>query len=419
MTIFPRRLAALLAALVVAWHGAASAQEPEPARPLPIQLQGLLPEPGVVDRAFDFAARTMGDGGGDKSGLYAETSNMITGAGWLSLGPGYRRWFGDRLFTDASAALSWREYKMARGRIELTNLARSRVAIGAEAKWHDYTQNAYFGAGADSLESNRSEYRLKTVDMVGYTRLRLSRWLTVGASAGWLRRPELLDPSGWFLRGNLPTTQVFAGDAALRRVEQPDYLHGELSIVADTRDRRSHPLQGGVYRAAWMRFSDRDGGAFSFQRFEAEGAQFATIERARLTFAVHGWLTASDAATESSIPFYLIPSLGGNNTLRSYANYRFHGRHFAVANAEVRVALLDHLDAALFVDAGNVAATLSALNLDKRSYGVGFRLHSTRSTFARLDLARGREGWRVIFSTNDPLHLSRLTRRTAPIPFVP
>lgn len=419
MTSLIRRMAGPLAAAALAWPGIANAQMPEPPRPQPIQLEGLLPEPRILDRAFDFAARTMGDGGGDKSGLYAETSNMITGAGWLSLGPGYRQWFGDRLFMDASASLSWRQYKMARGRIELTNLVRSRVALGAEAKWHDYTQNAYFGVGSDSLEANHSEYRLKTIDMVGYTRVRPAQWLTIGASAGWLRRPELLDPSGWFLRGNLPLAQVFAADASLRRGEQPDYLHGELSITADTRDRRSHPLQGGVYRAAWMRFADRDAGAFSFQRFEAEGAQFATIERARLTFAAHGWLTASNVGSGSSIPFYLMPSLGGNNTLRSYANYRFHDRHFVVANAEVRVAVLDHLDAALFVDAGNVAAALSALNLDKRSYGIGFRLHSTRSTFARLDLARGSEGWRVIFTTSDPLHLSRLTRRTAPIPFVP
>ena len=84
-----------------------------------------------------------------------------------------------------------------------------------------------------------------------------------------------------------------------------------------------------------------------------------------------------------------------------------------------RVTLFAHVDAAVFADAGNVAARVSELNLDKRSYGIGWRMHSRTSTFARVDLARGAEGWRVLFRLNDPLHLSRMTRRLAPVPFVP
>ena len=90
-----------------------------------------------------------------------------------------------------------------------------------------------------------------------------------------------------------------------------------------------------------------------------------------------------------------------------------------VANAEARISLFTHVDAAVFVDAGNVAARFGDLNLDKRGYGVGFRMHSYKSTFARLDLATGDDGWRVLFRMSDPLHLSRLSRWTAAIPFVP
>ena len=88
-------------------------------------------------------------------------------------------------------------------------------------------------------------------------------------------------------------------------------------------------------------------------------------------------------------------------------------------NLETRVALMTHVDVAAFLDAGNVASRIGDLNLDKRSYGIGFRLHARRNTFARFDLARGDEGWRFVFRLNDPLSLSRLLRRTAPVPFVP
>jgi outer membrane protein assembly factor BamA len=344
---------------------------------------------------------------------------MITGAGWISLGPGYRMWFGDRLFFDTSAAMSWREYKMARGRIELANLAKSRLALGGEAKWQDFTQNTYFGEGPDSLESNRSEYRMKSVNALGYADVKPLQWLTIGARAGWLRSPSLLEPAGRFRRDNPPTQQVFPDESAFALGDQPDYAHGELSITADTRDHRSHPLSGGMYRGVWTRFSDRSGGNFSFQRFEAEGAQFVSTNDGQVSVALHGWLVASDTAEGHDIPFYLMPSLGGNNTVRAFANYRFHDRHLAVANVELRLALTKHIDSAMFMDAGNVAARMADLNFDKRAIGFGLRVHSNRATFARLDIARGSEGWRLTFNTSDPLHLSRLSRRTAAIPFVP
>ncbi len=398
----------------------ALAQELVPQPPPQSQAQGFLTEPHFLVRAIDVATRTIGDGGGDKSGLYPEFSNMIAGAGWISIGPGYRRWFGgDRVVADASAAVSWRSYQMARARIEVTNLARSRIAIGSEVKWQDFTQNTYFGQGPDSTESDRSEYRTKSLNAIGYTNIRPAKWLTLGARGGWLRSPSLLEPAGRFLRGNPSTADVFPGETAFALVDQPDFMHGELSLTADTRDQPSHPHNGGLYRGAWTRFSDRDGGQFSFQRFEAEGAHFVVTADSRVTLAVHGWLVASDTAEGREIPFYLMPSLGGNNTLRAFAPYRFHDRHFVLANAELRLSLLAHVDVVLFMDAGNVATRMADLNLDKRSVGVGLRVHSGTATFGRLDIAGGVEGWRVFLSTSDPLHLSRLSRRTAPIPFVP
>lgn len=411
---------AVLALTATLLPGVASGQQDPSPQQSGVEVEGLFPESRFIARAIDFAARTIGDGSAQTSGFYPEMANMITGAGWISLGPGYRRWFGgDRVFTDVSAALSWRSYRMVRGRVELTNLAHSRLATGGEVKWQDFTQNTYFGEGPDSDELNRSEYRLKSLDAVVYANVRPARWLTVGARAGWLRSPSLLDPSGRFRRDVPPMAQVFPDEPAWARAEQPDYAHGELSVTADTRDHRSHPLSGGVYRGSWTRFAERGGGNFDFQRFEAEALQVKTWPSARLTLVAHGWLAASDTAEGREVPFYLMPSLGGSNTLKSFANYRYHDRHFVVANLEARVALLDHLDGVLFVDAGDVAPRMAGLTLDKRSLGVGFRVHSTTATFGRLDIAHGSEGWRFTFSTSDPLHLSRLSRRMAPVPFVP
>jgi len=83
------------------------------------------------------------------------------------------------------------------------------------------------------------------------------------------------------------------------------------------------------------------------------------------------------------------------------------------------VPLLTHVDGALFLDAGNVAPRLGDLDLSKRSWGLGLRLHSRRQTFARVDLARSSEGWMFLLRLTEPLDLSRITRQTVMAPFVP
>jgi hypothetical protein len=308
---------------------------------------------------------------------------------------------------------------MAQARIELGNLARSRVAIGTQVRWQDLTQVTYFGEGPESLEADRSEYRLQSTNVVGYATLRPVQWLSMTGRVGWISRSSISSPAGSFKRGNPATQEVFPADPVFALPQQPSYAYRELLATADTRDRRGRPTRGGVYRAAWIGYSDQDSGPFSFTRSEVEGAHFVPVAGARVVLALHGWFVASKTSDGKAVPFYLLPSLGGNNTLRGYSDYRFHDRHLLLANVEARLALFTHVDAALFVDAGNVAPRVGDLNLDKTGAGVGLRVHTREATFARFDVAHGDEGWRFVFRMNDPLRLSRIARRTAALPFVP
>ena len=394
------------------------AQNPAPVEEILSEPQGFFVEPGIIERFVIFSDRHFANGE-VTNGFYTDFNNMITGAGWIAGGPGYRRWYAeDRVFVDASAAISWRGYKAAQARFELPKLARSRVAIGSQLRLQDFTQINYFGEGADALESNLSEYRLKSKNVVGYATFRPVDWVGIGAKIGWLA-PSILPRAGAFKRDRRDTRDVFPGDIVFARPEQPAFVHTEASITADTRDFAGHPTRGGLYRAAASSYSDRDAGLFSFRRYEAEAARFVPLVDSHVVVALRGWLVTSNTGDGQFVPFYLQPSLGGHNTLRGYADYRFHDRNLLVVNLETRIAMMRHVDAAVFFDAGNVAARVGDLNLSKRSYGAGLRIHSRRETFARLDLARGGEGWRFVFRLTDPLNLARLSRRTAPVPFVP
>lgn len=414
------RTLAVIAVIALAFAAGAQAQEATPPEPTHDKFT-VAAEPQPITFVADFVGRFLGDGSGeDASGFYPALGRIVSGAGWISVGPGYRqRLFGDRAVVDGSAAISWRAYKQAQARFEFTDLANSRVAIGTQVLWQDLTQLNYFGNGPDSLTDGRSEYRLKTTDVVGYGSYRPVRWLTFGASGGRLDGPTLSAPTGPFDRNYPNAREVYAADPAFALVRQPSFAHGTASVTADTRDYPDHPTRGGLYQAAFTRYSDLDLSAFSFNRYEAEGAHFVPLLYDGVVLALHGWTAMSDTAAGQTVPVYLMSSLGGTSLLRGFSNYRFHDRHLAVVNAEARIALTMHIDTALFVDAGTVAPRVKDLRLANTSYGIGFRLHTHKKTTARVDAAHGREGWRVSFSLNDPFRLRRLLRHTAAVPFVP
>jgi hypothetical protein len=384
--------------------------------------RGIFEEPHVLGDAIARGFDRFGDSGTPGNGFYLELSNMITGSGWVSIGPGFRRTIaGGAGFVDTSAAVSWHAYNMLQGRIEFPNLANKHLALGSQVMWQDQTQINYFGIGSASLASNESQYRMQSVDSVLYGAIKPVKSLTIGGEYGFLRRPEILTPGGTF-RPVVPTTlEQFPADPGVTDSFQPNYLHGEASVTSDTRDHRSRPTRGGVYRVVWTDFVDQSTstGAFSFRQYEAEAAQFIPTADSHWVFALHGWLVTSDVPNGHEVPFYMLPTLGGGNTLRSYDDYRFHDRNLALVTAESRWTILEHVDAAAFIDAGNVAPTFADLNLRKTSWGGGLRFHTEKATFARVDAAYGAEGWRFIVCTSDPLRLSRLTRRVAAVPFVP
>lgn len=364
--------------------------------------KGFIAEPAQITRAAIWADRHLGKGD-LTNGFYVERGKMIPGAGWLSAGPGYRKWFGrDTLLLDGSAGISWNGYKTAQARAELPKFARSRLALGAQVRWLDYGNVDYFGVGPDTGESALTQFGITATHVAAHATLRPTSWFDIDAQVGVLS-PTLQEG---------PLVSATTAD-------QPTFIPTEVSMTIDTRNFPEHPTKGLLLRGAASHYEDRDSGAFTHQRVEGEMAGYLPMAGERVVLMVHSWIVSTPRDHDTSVPFYLLPSLGGSNSLRSFADYRFHDRNMLVANAELRLAMMTHVDLALFADAGNVAARVHDLNLDKQSYGAGLRFHTRRQTFARVDVAQGSEGWRVLFRLTDPFALSRLERRAAVVPFVP
>ena len=367
------------------------------------EAQGFVAEPQFITRAVIFADRHLGKGD-LTNGLYVDYGGMIPGAGWASGGPGYKHWYAnDSVFVDASAAISVTGYKVGRATLELPRFLESRLALGVHAQWQDFGEIDYFGVGSDASLDNFTVYGVESTQLTAHATLRPFRWMDIKGQVGWMN-PDVTLTDG----RRLPAID-----------EKRTYVPTEVSMTIDTRDFAGHPTSGVVLRGVAARYDERSRGLTSFNRYEAEAAGFLPLAGSRVVLATHGWVVQSDTKDGQFVPFFLQPSLGGVNTLRSYTDYRFHDDNMVVANIEARIAMMTHLDFALFADAGNVARRVEDLNLDKRSYGVGLRLHTRRETFAMMDVATGDEGWKVLVRMYDPWRLLRVNSKPTLAPFVP
>ena len=360
-----RSLLLSLSILAVLVPGTGLAQEAPNLPPgwIPQTVPGLLSEPALLRKLVSTSETRANDEREPGDGLYVETGNMITGEGWISAGPGYRRHvLNDRMLVDVSAAVSWKLYNVAQASVELPHLAHDRLSVGAQAVYQDSLQVDYFGLGNDSRVSDQSAYRFRNTDVLGFATVRANRWLSVSGRFGGILGPSLSAAAG--PRVPVPNTvDLFSDASAPGIVTQPSFLHGDVLVAADLRDHQGHPTGGGLYQFAAAGYSDRDSGTYSFRRYEVDAAQFVPLLTKRWILALHGRGVFSDASSGHVVPIYLMPSLGGKNTLRGYHDYRYHDNHMETFSAEVRTALFSHVDAAVFADAGKVASRVADLDL--------------------------------------------------------
>lgn len=390
--------------------------------PQPVETDGpaLFAEPPLLTAAVDLATRFSQRGDSEMDdGFYPKIGGMISGAGWITAGPGYRRHFFDgRVRFDAYSEVSWRAFTATGAILEFPLLLNGRLTMGIEGLWQDSTQLNYFGIGPNTPDE-KSQYRLQTMNVVTYAQYKPRRWLALSSRVGWVDSPSVSSPSGPFKPDDAADAlAAFPNDPGMTLAEQPHFLHGEIAIEADTRNFPGHPTRGGLYRASAGAYV-ADPREFSFRRYEVEGLQALPLMDRAWVLVLHGWGVFTQASPNRQMPFYLMPTLGGADTLRGYSNYRFHDRNLLLASAESRWPIFAHMDAAVFVDSGTVAARAGDLGLNDTVYGFGFRVHTHTATVARLDIAHNREGWGVLFRSSDVYDLDRLRRWVAAIPFVP
>jgi surface antigen Omp85-like protein len=349
-----------------------------------------------VTTAKDWAKRTqiIERLQGDVDGWYPRFG--ITRGSGFALGPGYRTHvLGDQVLVDVSGALSYRLYKAFDIRARWLQTWHERAELWTDYRIEDYPQEHFYGIGPETTPTTRTSYDLHGSDVRVRGELKPWPWLKTGLIAGYLT-PRIG-------RGHAPdfpsTEEIFTDATVPGLVRQPDFVHTEVFADVDYRENDGNPTGGGFYHVAYGAWNDRTLDRYDFQRFDSNFAQYVPLTANR-RHIVSGRLDVSfvNNAPASRVPFYVLPYIGGQDTVRSFREFRFRDENAMSFGAEYRWIPRQWVSGVLFADFGKVGHNWQDLNLSelKKGYGFGMRVHSKSQTFASLDFGfGGGEGWRT------------------------
>jgi hypothetical protein len=254
-------------------------------------------------------------------------------------------------------------------------------------------QRNYYGLGPDSLESDRTNYLAEQFHVSGTIGNRWLPWLDTWISAGYLQTRLGSGTSSRYAS----IEDRFDDETAPGLDDEPDLYYLRPAIKLDTRDATGNPRAGSMILFETSFYEDRRLDQYSFTNFRLEVQKYFPFLRKYRCIAVR-FLTAAvliDKEKGRRVPFFMLPYLGGHDTLRGFREYRFTDENYILLNIEYRWRALPPVDMALFLDAGKIFPNLEEYNATdlKTSMGVGIRFASVESTFMRVDVAWSEWGW--------------------------
>jgi hypothetical protein len=326
-------------------------------------------------------------GFGVRRGFYATFGDIKRGSS-IALGPAYGRTFGEGALFEAKAVYSIRNFKLAQVALHSAPLAGGRLIVRGRARWQDAPTLPFHALGPDSPRA-RTDFSETKTEVSGEAVVRPADLLRLGGGIGFERfDTAVADPS----------STLFAGVPGVGA--EPDYLHARASAAIDSRDGPGYSRRGTLLGATLHAYQQQNDGPHSFQRIDGVAEQYVPVLHGNWVLFLGLRASTTSVGSGRSVPFFLLPDLGGGSDLRGYSSYRFRDRHSILFTAEYRWYAQEYVDGAIFYDAGKTVPDRSSLDFTglKSSIGAGVRFHTPLSTVLRIELARSREGLRLILA---------------------
>jgi outer membrane protein assembly factor BamA len=305
----------------------------------------------------------------------------------IAFGGGWRHDLFDRngrIVLEAGHSL--RSYRMVRADFSLPRLLDERLELGVEASYYRNPQEDFYGIGRDTIKEDRTSFLYKAPEVQGRVVFTPTEWFNTGLRVA---RTAVSIDRGTDKR--FPSIEErFTEPEAPGLLDDPAFLSTDLFATVDTRDQPGNARAGGYYGLLWRRYNDSDLDRYSFDRVDLDLQHFVPIFDKKRVLAGRVQLLTTTANDDNEVPFYYRPTLGGSDTLRSFADFRFRDRNVLSMNVEYRWEAFSGLDMALFTDWGSVAPRFSDLELaGEKAYGIGLRFNTYKAVFLRFDVAGG------------------------------
>jgi hypothetical protein len=308
-----------------------------------------------------------------------------------SLAPGvaYVTPVGGRALWTTSAVWSIKNFKAAASTVEWPKLARSRVDVRAFGRWEDAPELTYFGLGAQTQTANNVRYGLRSSEAGIAAELYAARWLRFG---GGVRYFHVTSGDGSGLSPAIGNVFTAADTPGLN--SRPTWLHSTAFAAIDWREARAYTQRGGLYQLTFHDYADRHS-QYGFRSTEIDLRQLVPVLNGNWIIAVQGRADLTSAANGQVIPYFMLPYLGGGQSLRGFDEYRFTDRNTLALRAELRWTPSSVLDMAVFTDHGTVAPRWQDLHVRdmKNGWGFGARFHGPTFMVLRLEVGQSGEGW--------------------------
>jgi hypothetical protein len=322
--------------------------------------------------------------GGD--GVYPWFGSVFSGAG-MAVGVGYLKRLEKAASINVLGGVSLNNSILLETKLTAPELWRGMLRVDAGARWTDVRGVSFYGLGPATDKSTRVRYDYNPFEVDGNAAFRLSPWMIV--SGGYS-----------FLKLSTTSDQAAFGAAGPGLGENLRYSVMRGGAAIDWRTSPGYSTRGGLYRASWALHDETNGRPFSFSSQEYEVVQLVPLVREQFVLAARGVMRLTTPDNGHTVPVMIAPTLGSGSSLRGFATRRFTDRNSLLLTGEYRWRPSRYLDMAIFLDAGQVAADRHEFRASalETNWGVGARFHGPNFTAFRLDVARGREGLRVIVS---------------------
>ena len=328
--------------------------------------------------------------GGD--GVYPWFGSVFGGTG-MAAGAGFLKRLEDAAFFNMQGGVSINKSMVIRGSFAAPELHHGMMQADVNAQWLSAKDVSYYGPGQDSSRDRRERYDFTPKDVGGNITIRpMRQWFVTGSYS--------------YLDFTTSRQAPVFSEAEAPGLDQDLRFHTTRGTVTfDWRPAAAYSTRGGMYRATFEHNEEAGGKPYSFRSQEYEVVQQLPLVKEQFVLAFRGLATfASPAESGDAVPVVLAPYLGSGSTLRGYSNRRFTDRNRLLLTAEYRWRPSRYIDMAVFYDTGQVAHDRRDFDsaLFDKAWGIGARFHGPNFNALRIDVARGREGIRLIITGSQP-----------------